>query len=114
MTFATAVPDPMAMPMFAFFRAGASLTPSPVIATFKEKKKRRNEVYWQVLIRLQLCIKRGGKKVALQQKKKILIQGQRRETIKGETRKYKLEKEKNITMRNFITISRKYPSVMSY
>ena len=32
-TFATAVPDPMAMPMSAFFSAGASFTPSPVIAT---------------------------------------------------------------------------------
>ena len=27
---ATAVPDPMATPISAFFRAGASLTPSPV------------------------------------------------------------------------------------
>ena len=30
---ATAVPDPMAMPMSARLRAGASLTPSPVMAT---------------------------------------------------------------------------------
>lgn len=30
---ATAVPEPMAMPMSALLRAGASLTPSPVIAT---------------------------------------------------------------------------------
>mmetsp|Transcript_50994 Transcript_50994/g.84528 ORF Transcript_50994/g.84528 Transcript_50994/m.84528 type:complete len:285 (+) Transcript_50994:864-1718(+) len=30
---ATAVPEPMATPMFAFLSAGASLTPSPVIAT---------------------------------------------------------------------------------
>jgi len=29
----TSVPVPMAMPMSAFFTAGASLTPSPVIAT---------------------------------------------------------------------------------
>lgn len=29
---ATAVPDPMATPISAFFRAGASLTPSPVMA----------------------------------------------------------------------------------
>ena len=29
---ATAVPDPMAMPISAFLRAGASLTPSPVMA----------------------------------------------------------------------------------
>ena len=28
--FATAVPDPMATPISAFLRAGASLTPSPV------------------------------------------------------------------------------------
>ena len=27
---ATAVPDPMAIPISAFFRAGASFTPSPV------------------------------------------------------------------------------------
>jgi hypothetical protein len=33
LTFATAVPDPMAIPISAFFSAGASLTPSPVIAT---------------------------------------------------------------------------------
>ena len=33
-SLATAVPEsPMAMPISAFFRAGASLTPSPVIAT---------------------------------------------------------------------------------
>jgi hypothetical protein len=31
--FATAVPEPIAIPMSAFFRAGASLTPSPVMAT---------------------------------------------------------------------------------
>ena len=30
---ATAVPDPMAMPISAFLRAGASLVPSPVTAT---------------------------------------------------------------------------------
>ena len=30
---ATAVPDPMAIPMSARLRAGASLTPSPVMAT---------------------------------------------------------------------------------
>lgn len=30
--FATAVPDPMATPISAFFNAGASLTPSPVMA----------------------------------------------------------------------------------
>ena len=30
--FATAVPDPMATPISAFFKAGASLTPSPVMA----------------------------------------------------------------------------------
>ena len=35
LTFATAVPDPMAIPISAFFSAGASLTPSPVIATYK-------------------------------------------------------------------------------
>lgn len=38
-TLATAVPDPIAMPMFAFFKAGASLTPSPVIATLKGKEQ---------------------------------------------------------------------------
>jgi hypothetical protein len=32
-TLATAVPEPIAIPISAFFRAGASLTPSPVIAT---------------------------------------------------------------------------------
>uniref|UniRef100_A0A2P2M3J4 Calcium-transporting ATPase 3 endoplasmic reticulum-type n=1 Tax=Rhizophora mucronata TaxID=61149 RepID=A0A2P2M3J4_RHIMU len=31
--FATAVPDPIAIPISAFFKAGASFTPSPVIAT---------------------------------------------------------------------------------
>jgi hypothetical protein len=36
-TFATAVPDPIAIPISAFFRAGASLTPSPVIATLHAK-----------------------------------------------------------------------------
>uniref|UniRef100_A0A7C9DQT5 Uncharacterized protein n=1 Tax=Opuntia streptacantha TaxID=393608 RepID=A0A7C9DQT5_OPUST len=30
---ATAVPEPIAMPISAFFNAGASFTPSPVIAT---------------------------------------------------------------------------------
>lgn len=37
-TFATAVPDPIAIPISAFFRAGASLTPSPVIATLHVKQ----------------------------------------------------------------------------
>ncbi len=32
-SFATSVPDPIAMPMSAFLSAGASLMPSPVIAT---------------------------------------------------------------------------------
>lgn len=32
-TLATAVPEPIAIPMSAFFSAGASLTPSPVMAT---------------------------------------------------------------------------------
>jgi len=32
-TLATAVPEPIAIPISAFFSAGASLTPSPVIAT---------------------------------------------------------------------------------
>ena len=36
-TFATAVPDPIAIPISAFFSAGASLTPSPVIATLHTK-----------------------------------------------------------------------------
>ena len=35
-SFATFVPlCPMAMPIFAFFKAGASFTPSPVIATIR-------------------------------------------------------------------------------
>lgn len=37
-TLATAVPDPMAIPISAFFSAGASLTPSPVIATLQEEE----------------------------------------------------------------------------
>ena len=37
-TFATAVPDPIAIPISAFFSAGASLTPSPVIATLNVKR----------------------------------------------------------------------------
>lgn len=39
-TFATAVPDPIAIPMSAFFSAGASLTPSPVIATLSKKRNK--------------------------------------------------------------------------
>jgi hypothetical protein len=38
--FDTSVPVmPMAMPMSAFFRAGASLTPSPVIATTAPRER---------------------------------------------------------------------------
>ena len=44
-SLATAVPDPMAIPISAFFRAGASLTPSPVWGRNrgKKKKKKRKE-----------------------------------------------------------------------
>lgn len=42
-TFATAVPDPIAIPISAFFSAGASLTPSPVIATLHIKKNIESE-----------------------------------------------------------------------
>ena len=44
---ATAVPDPMATPMSAFFRAGASLTPSPVMATTSPCGKKESTLVTQ-------------------------------------------------------------------
>ena len=44
--FATAVPEPIAIPISAFFKAGASFTPSPVykIREKKEKKIKLKEI----------------------------------------------------------------------
>ncbi|KYQ56224.1 hypothetical protein ALC60_04838 [Trachymyrmex zeteki] len=39
--FATAVPEPIAIPISAFFKAGASFTPSPVCRTGSTREKRR-------------------------------------------------------------------------
>ncbi|KYN36111.1 hypothetical protein ALC56_09534, partial [Trachymyrmex septentrionalis] len=39
--FATAVPEPIAIPISAFFKAGASFTPSPVCGTGSTREKRR-------------------------------------------------------------------------
>ena len=56
-SFATSVPViPIAIPMFAFFKAGASLTPSPVTATISPNSWRRETIryFWSGAIRAKI------------------------------------------------------------
>jgi len=55
---ATAVPDPMAMPISAFFRAGASFTPSPVYRMEQDNAfTEKTDVHSTLINKLWYCHK---------------------------------------------------------